>query len=254
MIVFLRKFLFPFALLYGCITALRNRFFDWGFLTSTSFSIPVIVVGNLSVGGTGKTPQVEYLVRMLASSFKLATLSRGYKRQSKGFVLAGDQDNALTLGDEPFQYHQKFPNIMVAVDADRTNGILQLLSQKEKPNLVVLDDAYQHRKVNAGFYILLSTYGDLYADDWMLPVGNLREWRSGAKRAKIIIVTKCPKDISEEEKQKIERKLNLEADQQLFFSFISYDTSVFSKTKSYTVQELKNQTKVIYCLSSTELA
>lgn len=240
-----RKFLFPFALIYGLITALRNLFFNWGFLQSTSFKLPVIVVGNLSVGGTGKTPQVELLVRLLSDSYKVAALSRGYKRQTTGFVLAGANDNALTLGDEPFQYHQKFPNIQVAVDANRTNGIQQLLSQKNKPNVILLDDAYQHRKVKAGFYILLTAYGDLYTDDYMLPVGNLRELRSGANRARIVVVTKCPENLSADEKNKIKTKLALQPTQELFFSSISYDSCLYSKNNSLPLEEIKNQEKVL---------
>ena len=227
------------------ITALRNLFFNWGLLQSTSFNLPVIVVGNLSVGGTGKTPQIEFLVRMLSKSYKIATLSRGYKRESKGFVLAGTNDNALTLGDEPFQYHQKFPNIMVAVDANRTNGIQQLLSQPTKPNIILLDDAYQHRKVKAGLYILLTTYGDLYADDYMLPVGNLRELRNGASRARIVVVTKCPEKLSTDEKNKIKTKLALQPTQELFFSSISYDSCLYSKNNLLPLEEIKNQEKVL---------
>ena len=245
MTALLRKFLFPFALIYGLITALRNLFFNWGLLQSTSFNLPVIVVGNLSVGGTGKTPQIEFLVRMLSKSYKIATLSRGYKRESKGFVLAGTNDNALTLGDEPFQYHQKFPNIMVAVDANRTNGIQQLLSQPTKPDVILLDDAYQHRKVKAGLYILLTTYGDLYADDYMLPVGNLRELRNGASRARIVVVTKCPENLSADEKNKIKTKLALQPNQELFFSSISYDSCLYSKINSLPLEEIKNQEKVL---------
>ena len=245
MTALLRKFLFPFALIYGLITALRNLFFNWGLLQSTSFNLPVIVVGNLSVGGTGKTPQIEFLVRMLSKSYKIATLSRGYKRESKGFVLAGTNDNALTLGDEPFQYHQKFPNIMVAVDANRTNGIQQLLSQPTKPDVILLDDAYQHRKVKAGLYILLTTYGDLYADDYMLPVGNLRELRNGASRARIVVVTKCPENLSADEKNNIKNKLALQPTQELFFSSISYDSCLYSKINSLPLEEIKNQEKVL---------
>jgi tetraacyldisaccharide 4'-kinase len=199
----LRNILFPFAILYGFITSIRNFLFDKGILKSTSFDIPIIAVGNLSVGGTGKTPQIEYLIRLLSDKYQVATLSRGYKRQSEGFVLASSSSNAEILGDEPFQFYQKFPNIQVAVDADRTNGIIQLLSQNEKPQVILLDDAYQHRKVKAGFYILLSSYGDLYADDFMLPTGNLRESRSGANRANIVIVTKCPKDLSDQDQEQI---------------------------------------------------
>ena len=180
----LRKLLFPFAILYGLITSIRNFLFDKDILKSYSFDLPVIAVGNLSVGGTGKTPQIEYLIRLLSDKYKIATLSRGYKRKSKGFILAEANANAATLGDEPFQFFQKFPSIQVAVDADRKNGIEQLLLQTEKPEIILLDDAFQHRKVKAGFYILLTSYGDLYSDDFMLPTGNLRESRSGAARAK----------------------------------------------------------------------
>lgn len=240
----LRKLLFPFAIIYGFITTIRNFFFDQGILNSTSFDIPVIAVGNLSVGGTGKTPQIEYLVRMLSSKYKVATLSRGYKRQSDGFVLAGANDNALTLGDEPFQYHQKFPNIQVAVDANRTNGIQQLLSLT-KPEVILLDDAYQHRKVKAGLYVLLTAYGDLYADDYMLPVGNLRELRIGATRAKMVVVTKCPANLSIEEQNEIRKKLKLNPNQTLFFSTIAYDETVYSEIENLSVSEILNTEKVL---------
>ena len=203
----LRKLLFPFAILYGFITFLRNYLYDKGFLKSYSFNIPVIAVGNLSVGGTGKTPQIEYLIRLLSPNYKVATLSRGYKRKSEGFVLADANATAEIIGDEPFQYYKKFPTIKVAVAADRKNGIEQLLNQKEKPEIILLDDAFQHRKVKAGFYILLTSYGDLFSDDFILPTGNLRESRSGAKRADVIIVTKCPKDISDAEQERIRQKL-----------------------------------------------
>ncbi len=178
----LRILLFPFAIIYDFITSIRNFLFDKGILKSNTFNIPVIAVGNLSVGGTGKTPQIEYLIRLLSEKYKVATLSRGYKRKSKGFVLADSTSNAEILGDEPFQYFQKFPQILVAVDANRTNGIQQLLAQKSPPEVILLDDAFQHRKVNAGFYILLTAYNDLYSDDFVLPTGNLRESRSGARR------------------------------------------------------------------------
>jgi len=172
--ILLRKLLFPFAVLYGLVTSIRNFLYDQGFLKSYSFDVPIIAVGNLSVGGTGKTPMIEYLIRLLSEQYSVATLSRGYKRQSTGFILADNNADTSTLGDEPFQIHQKFPNIQVAVDADRKNGIEQLLSQTQKPEVILLDDAFQHRKVKAGFYILLTAYGDLFCDDWMLPTGNLR--------------------------------------------------------------------------------
>lgn len=240
-----RTLLFPFAILYGFITSIRNFLFDKGILKSTSFDIPVIAVGNLSVGGTGKTPQIEYLIRLLSDRYKVATLSRGYKRKSEGFVLASATSNAEIVGDEPFQFYQKFPNIQVAVDADRTNGIIQLLSQNEKPQVVLLDDAYQHRKVKAGFYILLSSYDDLYADDFMLPTGNLRESRSGANRANIIIVTKCPKDLSSEEQEQIRLKLKLTCSQQIYFTYIDYDDFIYSKEGKIAVNEIKNESKLL---------
>ena len=241
----LRKILFPFAVLYGFITSIRNFLFDKGILKSHSFNVPIIAVGNLSVGGTGKTPQIEYLIRLLSPKYKIATLSRGYKRQSKGFVLADSTSNAEILGDEPFQFYTKFKNIQVAVDADRKNGIEQLLYQQERPDVILLDDAFQHRKVKAGFYILLTSYGDLFCDGFMLPTGNLRESRSGAKRADIIVVTKCPANLSLDEQNEIKSKLQLNSDQELYFSYIDYDDSVYSEDKVLKVSEIENVDKLL---------
>ena len=241
----LRKILFPFAILYGFITSIRNFLYDKGILKSYSFEIPIIAVGNLSVGGTGKTPQIEYLIRLLSPQYKVATLSRGYKRKSEGFILANSSSNAEILGDEPFQFYQKFSNIQVAVDADKKNGIEQLLSQPEKPEVILLDDAFQHRKVKAGFYILLTSYGDLYSDDFMLPTGNLRETRGGARRADVIIVTKCPKTLSLEEQNIIKAKLKLISTQELYFSFIDYDEFIYSETGTMKVDEVKNVDKLL---------
>lgn len=242
---YLRKILFPFALIYGLITGLRNYLYDKNILKSQSFPLPVIAVGNLSVGGTGKTPQIEYLIRLLSDQFRVATLSRGYKRKSTGFVLANKNANAEIMGDEPFQYFQKFPNIQVAVDVNRTNGIQQLLNQSSKPEVILLDDAYQHRKVKADLYILLTAYNDLYAEDYLLPMGNLRECRSGAHRAKMVIVTKCPPALSKEEKNRIQKKLRLQPDQQLFFTAIHYEEVVFSGDSKISVSEIKNRDKVL---------
>ncbi|WP_281228178.1 tetraacyldisaccharide 4'-kinase [Flavobacterium aquiphilum] len=241
----LRKILFPFAILYGFITSIRNFLFDVGILKSYSFDLPVITVGNLSVGGTGKTPQIEYLIRLLSDKYKVATLSRGYKRQSEGFVLADSNSDALQLGDEPFQFYQKFKNIQVAVDANRKNGIEQLLSQSDLPEVILLDDAYQHRKVKAGFYIMLTAYGDLFCDDFMLPTGNLRESRKGVQRANIVVVTKCPSDLSLEEQNSIKKQLNLSTNQSLFFTFIDYDDSVFSDEKTIKVEEIKKIDRIL---------
>lgn len=241
----LRKLLFPFAILYGLITSIRNFLFDKGILKSYSFDLPVIAVGNLSVGGTGKTPQIEYLIRLLSDKYKVATLSRGYKRQSKGFILAEASSNAAILGDEPFQFFQKFPSIQVAVDADRKNGIEQLLSQHEKPEVILLDDAFQHRKVKAGFYILLTSYGDLYSDDFMLPTGNLRESRSGAKRANVIIVTKCPFNLSLEQQNDIKNRLKVSEDQEVYFTFIAYEDFIYAENRKINVNEIQSAAKLL---------
>jgi tetraacyldisaccharide 4'-kinase len=241
----LRKILFPFAILYGLITAIRNFLFDKGILKSYSFDLPVIAVGNLSVGGTGKTPQIEYLIRLLSDNYKVATLSRGYKRKSEGFVLADANVNAEILGDEPFQFFQKFPNIQVAVDANRKNGIEQLLSTTPKPEVILLDDAYQHRKVKAGFYILLTAYGDIYAADYMLPTGNLRESRSGAQRADVVVVTKCPPNLSTAEQLSIKNKLKLAKNQELYFSCIAYDDCIYSENSKIEISEIRDENKLL---------
>lgn len=242
---FVRKILFPLALLYGWITQFRNFLFDKGVLKSYTFDLPIIAVGNLSVGGTGKTPQIEYLIRLLSSNYKIATLSRGYKRKSEGFILADATSNAEILGDEPFQFYKKFPEITVAVDADRKNGIENLLAQPQKPEIILLDDAFQHRKVNAGFYILLTAYGDLYADDFILPTGNLRESRSGAKRADVIVVTKCPNDLSVEKQNNIRKKLNIASHQKLYFTAIQYDDTVYNEKESKAVADVKFADKLL---------
>ena len=240
----LRKILFPFAILYGFITSIRNFLFDKGILKSYSFDVPVIAVGNLSIGGTGKTPQIEYLIRLLSPNYKVATLSRGYKRKSEGYILADSTSNAVILGDEPFQFYKKFKNIQVAVDTDRKNGIEQLLSISKKPQVILLDDAFQHRKVKAGFYILLTSYGDLYSDDFMLPTGNLRESKSGAKRANLVIVTKCPANLSLDEQNKIKHNLKLESSQELYFSYINYDEFIYSEDTTLKVSEIENIDKL----------
>ena len=240
-----RKILFPFAILYGFITSIRNFLFDKGILKSYSFDVPVIAVGNLSIGGTGKTPQIEYLIRLLSSKYTVATLSRGYKRKSEGYILADSTSNAVILGDEPFQFYKKFKNIQVAVDTDRKNGIEQLLSLSKKPQVILLDDAFQHRKVKAGFYILLTSYGDLYSDDFMLPTGNLRESKSGAKRANLVIVTKCPATLSLDEQNKIKHNLKLEPNQELYFSYINYDEFIYSEDTTLKVSEIENIAKLL---------
>lgn len=234
----IRFLLFPFALLYDLITSLRNLFYDKGIFKSTAFDLPVIAVGNLNVGGTGKSPQIEYLIRLLQDQYKVAVLSRGYKRKTEGFVLIDSNHSAADVGDEPLQFFKKFSKIAVAVDAKRVNGIQQLQTNVN-PDVILLDDAFQHRKVKAGFYVLLTKYGDLYTNDFILPTGYLRESRRGAKRANVIVVTKCPQDLSEAEKQQIQQKLKANKDQSVFFSTISY----YPQTKGsqqVTLENLKN--------------
>ena len=217
---FLRFLLFPFSIAYDIVTSLRNLMFDIGFLKENSFKTPTITVGNLSLGGTGKTPQIEYLIRLLNDQHLLAVLSRGYKRNTKKFVLLDATSTPEEVGDEPLQYFNKFKNITVAVDVNRVNGIRTLITTKN-PEVILLDDAYQHRKVKSSFYILLTKYKDLFVDDFLLPTGNLRESSVGAKRANAIVVTKCPENISISEMENVQRKLR-QFKKPLFFSFISY--------------------------------
>ncbi len=239
----LRKLLFPVALLYWLVTFIRNFLYDVGFFKSETFDIPIIAVGNLSVGGTGKSPQIEYLIRLLSDKYQVATLSRGYKRSTTGFVLADINANAKTLGDEPYQFYSKYPKTIVAVDENRVEGIEILLDLHHKPNVILLDDAFQHRKVKAGFYILLTAYDDLFSDDFILPFGNLREPISGKNRADMIIVTKCPNNIDEIAQQKIKEKLKVS--QVVYFTTIAYDAFVYNESGKLSVNEIKSEEKVV---------
>ncbi|QRM88088.1 tetraacyldisaccharide 4'-kinase [Lacinutrix sp. WUR7] len=250
----LRYFLFPVVPIYYLVTWLRNVFYDNGIFKSQSYDFPVLAVGNLSVGGTGKTPMIEYLIALLKDKKQVATLSRGYKRSSEGFYLADNNANAKLLGDEPFQFYRKFKkDIQVAVDADRQNGIKNLMQQETAPEVILLDDAYQHRKVKAGFYVLLTTYSNLYTKDWVLPTGNLREPRAGAKRANCIVVTKCPDNLSAIEKDEIIRSINPKANQSVFFSAIRYADSVFSEEKKLGLKTLHDFTLVTGIANATPL-
>jgi len=231
--------LYPFSIIYDIVTSVRNFFFDKGIFKSKRYDLPVLAVGNLCVGGTGKSPMIEYLIRLLKDDFRIATLSRGYRRKSEGFVLGNSTSTADDLGDEPMQFHQKFSDIKVAVDGDRQNGISQLL-QQVNPDAILLDDAFQHRKVTAGFYILLTKYDSLFVDDLILPAGNLRESKRGAQRANIIIVTKCPEKLSSDEQARIIKKLNPSSRQQVFFTCISYGNEVNGNVESKLLTSLKN--------------
>lgn len=225
----LRNISFPFVPVYYLVTWTRNTLYDLGIKKAKSYNIPIVCVGNLSLGGTGKTPMIEYLIKLLKDNHQVATLSRGYKRKTSGFQVANKDSSALSIGDEPFQFYSKFKDdIIVAVDANRQNGIENIQSLDNSVDVILLDDAFQHRKVKAGLNILLTTFGNLYADDFVLPTGNLREPKSGAKRADIIVITKCPESLSEDEKKKIINKLNPEANQKVFFSSIQYSNLVIN--------------------------
>lgn len=217
-----RILLFPFTLLYTGIISFRNIFYEAGLLKSTAFDLPVINVGNLSIGGTGKTPHIEYLIHLLNPHLKLATLSRGYKRKSKGFKLIQSSDNALTAGDEPLQYKLKFNDVAVAVSESRNIGIPLIVQKNPDVDLILLDDAFQHRSVVPGLNILLTAYYNLFTDDFLLPAGRLREPRSSYHRADIIIVTKCPNLIDADERQNIIKKINPDPNQKILFSKYRY--------------------------------
>jgi len=218
--------LFPFSVIYGLITGFRNWLFDQELLSSTSFNIPTISVGNLAVGGTGKTPHTEYLLSIVQSEWKTAMLSRGYKRKTKGFYLADSKSDSQKIGDEPFQIYQKFPNVTVLVDEKRVHGVKKLQELIPDIQLVVLDDAFQHRYIQAGLSILLTDFSNLYSRDMMLPSGRLREWKSGSKRADIIVITKCPEDMKPIDMRIYELELKPENNQLLFFSSFIYDELV----------------------------
>lgn len=220
----LRKFLlFPFTFLYGIAIALRNFCYATKILKSVEFEAKIISVGNLSLGGTGKTPHIEYLVKLLEeNNIHVATLSRGYRRKTNGFILADENSTANEIGDEPFQIKQKFPSASVAVCVDRVAGVSELISIDENVKAILLDDAFQHRAIKPGLNILLTEFEKLFCDDWLLPSGNLREYRSGSKRADIIIVTKCDEERVKNQEPRVKTKIKLGEKQKLFFSTFSY--------------------------------
>lgn len=222
----INDWLLPFSWIYGSIVRFRNWLFDIGLKKSKSFSIPIISVGNITVGGSGKTPHVEYLIRLLHDKAKIAVLSRGYKRKSHGYILANESTTMPEIGDEPFQMHQKFSDIYVAVDTKRARGIENLQNDEASKDVdvVLLDDAFQHRYVKPGINILLVDYHRLIIYDKMLPAGRLREPLSGKNRADIVIITKCPKDLKPMEFRVLTKAMDLYPFQKLYFTSIDYDT------------------------------
>ena len=220
----IHKWLYPLSFLYGVGVNFRNKLFDWKIIRSHSFDVPVICIGNITVGGTGKTPHTEYLIKLLKEEFQVAVLSRGYKRKSKGYVLATTGTPITQIGDEPYQLKQKFPEVHVAVDADRCNGIEQLCDSRITPEVevVLLDDAFQHRYVKPGITILLVDYHRMIDEDTLLPAGRLREPARGKRRANIVIVTKCPHDIKPIDYRLISKQMDLYPYQKLYFSTLTY--------------------------------
>jgi tetraacyldisaccharide 4'-kinase len=196
--------------------------FDKKILKSAEFNFPIICVGNLATGGTGKTPMTEYLIRLLRKNYKTATLSRGYKRKTKGYAIANASTTAVDIGDEPMQFHLKFDDIYVAVGEERVVAVPQILQDRPDTEVIILDDAFQHRSINAGLNILLTDHSNLYTDDRLLPAGNLRDIGQSAERADIIIITKCPAALSEMERQKIIKEINPNPNQQVYFTTINY--------------------------------
>jgi tetraacyldisaccharide 4'-kinase len=218
----LRLLLFPFSIIYGSVVWLRNTMYDKQWLKSASFNLPVICVGNLSAGGTGKSPMVEYLVNFVMSISKPAIISRGYKRKTKGYLLAGDQTTTAEIGDEPMQFHERFPDIAVAVGEERIVAIPKLLNDRPDTRVIILDDAFQHRSAKAGMNILLTDYNDLFTRDLFLPTGNLRDARNSYKRADIIVITKCPENMNDNERDKLIEEISPLPGQSVFFTTIVY--------------------------------
>jgi len=221
---YLRWLLLPFALLYGLIVVIRNGLYDLNIFKSTNFDFPIVAVGNLSAGGTGKTPHVEYLIKLLREEFNVAILSRGYKRKTNGYRLANENSDVKEIGDEPRIYKVKYPEIPVAVGENRSLAIPQLLTDAPMTNVVLLDDAFQHRQINPGLSVLLTDYNNRFTNDYLLPVGYLREFTNARKRAEIMVVTKCPPSLTKLQKDEIIAELKPLDNQKVYFSYLKYAT------------------------------
>ncbi len=233
--ILLKILLLPFSLIYGFFSILFNALYDLKFLSPVSFNVPVINIGNLTVGGSGKTPHTEYLIRLLKPYLEVAVLSRGYKRKTKGFKTVELHDTVLTVGDEPLLYKRKYPDTGVFVDESRSEGIPFILMRQNQTQVVLLDDAYQHRAVKPGLNILLTTYDKPFFKDFFLPTGTLREWRSAYRRADIIIVTKCPFQLTTGDQAKMLEKINPQPNQRVYFSYYRYYRPYYIYDPSVTV-------------------
>ena len=218
----MNRLLAPISWLYAIVLNIRHWLYDFGILKSKSFSVPTICIGNLALGGTGKTPHTEYLIRFLKDKANIAVLSRGYGRKSKGFVLADENTSYEQIGDEPLLYHLKFNDITVAVDENRPDGVERLMRLEKTPEVILLDDAYQHRKIKPGLNILLTEYFNIYKNDALVPAGHLRDVKSAAKRADIIIVTKSPRVLLPYDKRDVINLINAKPYQKVFFTYIDF--------------------------------
>ena len=219
-------FLYPISVLYGLITGFRNLLYDYRIIPSIEFRFPVICVGNITVGGTGKTPHTEYLVELLRKNFKVATLSRGYKRETRDFRIATSSAMVREIGDEPVQIFRNFPDVIVTVDRNRVNGVKRILKEYPETEVIILDDGFQHRKLTPGFSILLSDFERPFIRDHMLPYGNLRESKINMRRADIILITKSPEDLSAIQRRLIVKEINKSANQNLYFTSIRYKAPI----------------------------
>ncbi|WP_171973173.1 tetraacyldisaccharide 4'-kinase [Saccharicrinis aurantiacus] len=220
----LRYLLLPFAVLYGLVSSIRNLLFDFsiGNFRCKEYDLPIISVGNITVGGTGKTPHTEWIIQLLKDAYNVSVLSRGYKRKTKGLVIADSSSTASDIGDEPMQMHNKFPEVQVVVAEQRVIGVDAIMKLETKCDVLLMDDAFQHRYVKPGFSILVMDYNRPFWKDHLMPVGELRELPVGKKRANIIIVSKCPQDISIAEQEYYKRKLSLNPNQSIFFTCVGY--------------------------------
>jgi tetraacyldisaccharide 4'-kinase len=236
-------FLYPLSLIYRLITGFRNFLYDSGILTSVEFHFPVICVGNITVGGTGKTPHTEYLVRLLKENFRVATLSRGYKRKTRNFRVASSSSLVSEIGDEPMQIFRNFPDVLVTVDKNRVHGVKRILKDNPETEVIILDDAFQHRRITPGFSILLSDYERLIVRDHLLPYGNLRESKGNLRRADMILITKCPDDISAIQRRLIVKEIDKSPYQNLYFTAFRYNLPV----PVFNSQQKKDQPDLAEC-------
>jgi tetraacyldisaccharide 4'-kinase len=238
--------LYPLSLIYGMITGIRNFLFDSGILVSREFPIPVICVGNITVGGTGKTPHTEYITGLLTKDFRVAVLSRGYKRKSRDFRITSSSSLVRDIGDEPIQMFRKFPEVLVAVDRKRVHGVEKIIEEKPETDVIIMDDGFQHRSLTPGFSVLLSDFERLFVRDHMMPFGNLRESKGNMRRADIILITKSPENISPIQRRLIVKEIDKAPYQNLYFTSITYNTPVpvfdngYGKMTGKDVSEFNN--------------